>query len=121
MCLPRRNKQRSKPGCFYGAERTNEDNRDSSDGAYFVTLFAQLEHAVNKAYRQRVGDPRDTGFGYRLRLLGEMLFTPDEVELIADYYEIRCDIAHARVFPFDAIDVHRVYANILEFIGAMGR
>ncbi|MCX7014089.1 MAG: hypothetical protein NTW86_16305 [Candidatus Sumerlaeota bacterium] len=84
--------------------------------AYFVLLFGQLEDYINVSYGERVGPPEEAAFMHRVHCVFEDDAT---AELIGDYYNIRCDIAHGHAESGQMgkeIELPRVYEEILDLI-----
>ena len=66
---------------------------DVNDCAYFVLLFAQVEDVVTRYHEDLVGE--EASFFSRLEFAADGAGV--DFSLLADAYELRCDIAHGRV------------------------
>lgn len=63
-----------------------------NDYAFFILLFGQLEDCINQEFEQTVGPWEDAAFEHRVNVLFGRLSAP--TQLIMDYYELRCAVAH---------------------------
>ena len=63
-----------------------------NDYAFFVLLFGQLEDCINQEYEQSIGPWEEAAFEHRINcLFGK---SSAQAEIIMEYYDLRCDVAH---------------------------
>lgn len=88
-----------------------------SDYAFFVLLFGQLEDYINQEFAQRIGPWQESAFEHRVNCLFEN--ESAQAELIMDFYDLRCAVAHGHAEAGQMgkrIRIGEVYDNIQSII-----